>query len=151
MRRRRFRHSRGKQPVIATAAMSALEPDWQAEFQRLKEIDATLDQRMSDWAEERPPYDATHLLPSYAMDRRYDIFMEPRIPGFAEQHAQRQADAEEQPLVLEDPAELIDQIESAVHADDRHATAGSRRAPRRLIDPDQKRRRGLFRRMLGLR
>ncbi len=148
MRRRRFRHSNKTRPA---APASTLAADWRDEFLRLKEVEAVLDRRMTDWAEGERRYEAGRLLPSYSMDSKYDIFMEPRVPEIAEKAAQH-ADTQEDALVLEDPEEILEQVENAVRAtDELRATAGEgHRRPRKLLDPDYKpRKRGFFRRVFG--
>lgn len=149
MRRRRFRHSskHRKSPSLAASGVSA---DWRDEFVRLKEIEAVLDQRMSDWSTGEQKYQANHLLPSYAMDRRYDIFMEPRVPEIAERFATG-VQHQEQMLVLEDPDEILQQVESTGATDDLRARSGRRRPARKLLDPDAPRKRGFLRRLFGAR
>ena len=147
MRRRRFRH--GSKPRDIAPAL-ALAADWRDEFRRLKGIEAELDRRMTDWAEGEQRYEPGRLLPSYSMDRKYDIFMEPRVPEIAQKNVQRAE--EETPLVLEDPEEILERVENAVRAtDELRATAGDdRRRPRKLLDPNRKsRKRGFFRRVFG--
>ncbi len=144
MRRRRFRHS-SKNRISST-----LSEGWRDEFARLKEIEAVLDQRMSDWSTAEQKYQANHLLPSYAMDRRYDIFMEPRVPEIAEKFATG-AQHQEQTLVLEDPDEILQQVESTGTSDELRARAGRRRPARKLLDPDAPRKKGFLRRLFGAR
>ena len=146
MRRRRFRHSsKSRQPVQS----GALAADWRDEFLRLKDIEARLDRRMTDWAEGEQRYQPGRLLPSYSMDRKYDIFLEPRVPEIA-QRASKAAEASEDPLVLDDPEEILQQVENAVRSSDElRATASSTgRKTRRLLDP-KPRKRGFFRRVFG--
>ncbi len=134
------------------AASSALTAEWQDEFLRLKDVQGRIDQRRADWAQAEQRYQSGRLLPSYSMDRKYDIFMEPRIPEIAQRSMTPSPEANEDALVLEDPEELLAQVESAVRStDDLRATAGEGRRPsRKLLDPDHKRKkRGFFRKVFG--
>ena len=133
------------------ASAAALSADWQDEFLRLRDVQGRIDQRRAEWAQEEPKYQAGRLLPSYSMDRKYDIFMEPRVPAIA-QKAMTPPQAEEDALVLEDPEEILAQVENAVRStDDLRATAGSeKRKTRKLLDPDHKRKkRGFFGKVFG--
>ena len=151
MRRRRFRNSNKSRPS-RMATPSALSADWQDEFLRLKDVQGRIDQRRADWAQEEQKYQAGRLLPSYSMDRKYDIFMEPRVPEIAQRSMDPSQQTNEDALVLEDPEEILAQVESAVRSsDDLRATAGSnRRQSRKLLDPDHKRKkRGFFSKVFG--
>ena len=148
MRRRRFRHSSKSQRT----PMAALAADWQDEFLRLKDVQGRIDQRRADWAQDDQKYQPGRLLPSYSMDRKYDIFMEPRVPEIAQKSMTPAYDAEEDALVLEDPEEILAQVEASVRStDELRATAGSNQRPsRKLLDPSHKRKkRGFFSKVFG--
>lgn len=153
MRRRRFRHSsKANAPASASFAAQGTRSqsgDWQNEFNRLKDIEAVLDARLDDWSNNEPRYQVNHLLPSVSMDRRYDIFMEPRVPEFSA--GQSEGDhAPAEPLVLEDPEEILEQIENIVASDeapDDQIKAQSSGRFRATHKPSPKR--GFFRRVFG--
>ena len=148
MRRRRFRHTSKSRQI----PMAALAADWQDEFLRLKDIQDRVDQHRTDWAHGEQKYQPGRLLPSYSMDRKYDIFMEPRVPEIAQRSVTPSQQSDEDALVLEDPEEILAQVESAVRStDDLRASAGSnRRQSRKLMSSDQKRKkRGFFSKVFG--